>query len=148
MRIGETAHHDLEVFPWVLVYAIMIHHYNSLTCDTDRTEYKETLDEYSGHGGSKLIVKNRQAVYLPHSCVSEDGSQILTSSSSSIASPRLPSKTLKRRRRMLGPSTVILVQYSVKTNTESQTRPPIHRSQDQDWLGSETRCHRLKQCHL
>ena len=33
---------------------------------------------------------------------------------------------------------------SVKRNTKSQTRPPIHQSQDQDWLGSETQCHRFE----
>src|SRR5258706_3669437 len=63
------AHHDLESFLWVLVYAMMIHHYNSLTRDTDRTEYKETLDSYFGHGGVQVITEKRQAMYLAHSRV-------------------------------------------------------------------------------
>src|SRR5258706_12821938 len=66
------AHHDLESFLWVLVYAMMIHHYNSLTRDTDRTEYKETLDSYFGHGGVQVITEKRQAMYMAHSRVGED----------------------------------------------------------------------------
>jgi len=62
-------HHDLEAFLWVLVYAMMIHHYNSLTHETDRTKYKKTLDEYFGHGSANFISKNRQALYLAHACV-------------------------------------------------------------------------------
>ena len=66
------AHHDLEAFLWVLVYAMMIHHYNSLTHETDRAEYKETLDEYFGHGSAKFICINRQDLYLAHSRVGDD----------------------------------------------------------------------------
>ena len=38
------AYHDLEAFLWVLVYAMLIHNYNSLTTQTDREAHKETLD--------------------------------------------------------------------------------------------------------
>ena len=54
------AYHDLEAFLWVLVYAMMIHNYNSLTHETDRQEYKETLDSYFGHGSATIILKNRK----------------------------------------------------------------------------------------
>ena len=56
------AYHDLEAFLWVLVYAMMIHHYNSLTDDTDRQVYKDTLDSYFGHGSATIILKNRKAM--------------------------------------------------------------------------------------
>ena len=63
------AYHDLEAFLWVLVYAIMIHHYNSLTHEIDRKEYKVILDSYFGHGGAQVIIDKRQALYLAHSRV-------------------------------------------------------------------------------
>ena len=63
------AYHDLEAFLWVLVYAMMIHHYNSLTRETDRKEYKAILDSYFGHGGAQGIIEKRQALYLAHSRV-------------------------------------------------------------------------------
>jgi len=72
LSMKREAHHDLEAFLWVLVYAMMIHHYNSLTHETDRAEYKETLDEYFGHGSAKFIRKTRQDLYLAHSRVGED----------------------------------------------------------------------------
>ena len=56
------AHHDLEAFIWVLVYAMMIHHYNTLTRDTDIKEYKETLDSYFGHGSARIILDKRKAM--------------------------------------------------------------------------------------
>src|SRR5258706_8600861 len=67
------AHHDLESFLWVLVYAMMIHNYNSLTRNIDRTEYKETLDEYFGHGSVTAILKSRKAMlYSALAGVGED----------------------------------------------------------------------------
>src|SRR5258706_2704128 len=67
------AHHDLESFLWVLVYAMMIHNYNSLTRNIDRTEYKETLDEYFGHGSVTVILKSRKAMlYSALAGVGED----------------------------------------------------------------------------
>ena len=67
------AHHDLESFLWVLVYAMMIHRYNSLTRDTDRAEYKETLDSYFGHGSATIILDKRIAVvYSAQARVGED----------------------------------------------------------------------------
>ena len=63
------AYHDLEAFLWVLVYAMMIHHYNSLSRETDRKEYKAILDSYFGHGGAQVIIDKRQALYLAHSRV-------------------------------------------------------------------------------
>ena len=65
-------HHDLEAFLWVLVYAMMIHHYNTLERDTDRTEYKAILDSYFGHGGARVITEKRQALYLAHSRATSD----------------------------------------------------------------------------
>src|SRR5258706_424895 len=67
------AHHDLESFLWVLVYDMMIHRYNSLTHDTDRTEYKETLDSYFGHGSATIILdKHIAMVYSAQARVGED----------------------------------------------------------------------------
>ena len=45
----------------------MIHHYNSLTHETDRTDYNETLDSYFGHGCAKVILEKRHTLYLAHS---------------------------------------------------------------------------------
>jgi len=55
-------HHDLEAFIWVLVYAMMLHNYNSLTRETDRKDYKQTLDEYFGHGSARTTVSKRHAI--------------------------------------------------------------------------------------
>jgi hypothetical protein len=72
ISIEREAHHDLESFLWVLVYAMMIHHYNSLTHETDRVEYKQTLDTYFGHGCTEDIIKVRQDLYLAHSRVGDN----------------------------------------------------------------------------
>ena len=56
------AYHDLEAFLWVLVYAMMIHHYNSLTHGTDRDEYKAILDSHFGHGSATMILDKRTAM--------------------------------------------------------------------------------------
>ena len=60
LSIERQAYHDLEAFLWVLVYAMMIHNYNSLTHETEREEYKEILDSYFGHGSATIILKNRK----------------------------------------------------------------------------------------
>jgi len=73
LSMKREAHHDLEAFLWVLVYAMMVHHYNSLTHDTDRAEYKEILDEYFGHGSANTILKNRIAmIYSARAGVDEE----------------------------------------------------------------------------
>ena len=72
LSVERQPYHDLEAFLWVLVYAMMIHNYNSLTHETARKEYKEIIDSYFGHGGAKVIIKERQALYLAHSRVGED----------------------------------------------------------------------------
>jgi len=56
------AYHDLEGLLWVLVYAMMIHSYNSLTHEADRKEYKVTLDDYFGHGSARTIFVKRHAM--------------------------------------------------------------------------------------
>jgi hypothetical protein len=71
INMKREVHHDLESFLWVLVYAMMIHHYNSLTHETDRMEYKQILDTYFGHGCAEVIVDKRQTLYLAHSRVGE-----------------------------------------------------------------------------
>lgn len=73
LSVERQVYHDLEAFLWVLVYAIMIHNYNSLKNETDKKEYKEILDSYFGHGGAQVIIEKRQALYLAHSRVGEDG---------------------------------------------------------------------------
>ena len=65
----QEAYHDLESLIWVLVYAMMLHHYNSLTQETDRKEYKVVIDHYFGHGSTETIIEKRQAMYLAHSRV-------------------------------------------------------------------------------
>ncbi len=73
LSVERQAYHDLEAFLWVLVYAMMIHNYNSLTNEADRKEYKETLDKYFGHGGASVIVDQRQSMmYLARSSVADD----------------------------------------------------------------------------
>jgi len=69
LSIKREAHHDLEAFLWVLVYAMMIHHYNSLTHETDRTKYKGTIDNFFGHGSAEITTEKRQTLYLAHSRV-------------------------------------------------------------------------------
>jgi hypothetical protein len=69
LNMKREAHHDLEAFLWVLIYAMMIHHYDSLTRETDRRDYKVILDTYFGHGCAEVIVKERQDMYLAHSRV-------------------------------------------------------------------------------
>ena len=72
LSMERQVHHDLEAFLWVLVYAMMIHNYNSLIHETDREEYKETLDSYFGHGCAKVIVEKRHTLYLAHSRIGDD----------------------------------------------------------------------------
>ena len=72
LSMKREAYHDLEAFLWVLVYAMMIHHYNSLVHETDRTDYKEILDSYFGHGCAKVIIEKRHTLYLAHSRVGDD----------------------------------------------------------------------------
>jgi hypothetical protein len=66
------AYHDLESLLWVLVYSMMIHHYNSLRLETDRQEYKTVIDDYFGQGSAKTTTQRRQAMYLAHSRVGDD----------------------------------------------------------------------------
>ena len=73
LSMERHAYHDLEAFLWVLVYAMMIHNYNSLTHETDREEYKETLDSYFGHGSTTIILDKRTAmIYSALARVGED----------------------------------------------------------------------------
>ena len=72
LSMKREAYHDLEAFLWVLVYAMMIHNYDSLTNETDKAEYKETLDSYFGHGSAKVIVEKRHTLYLAHSRIGDD----------------------------------------------------------------------------
>ena len=65
-------HHDLEAFIWVLVYAMMIHNYNTLTHENDRKEYKATIDHHFGHGSAKIIIEKRQAMYMAHSRIGDN----------------------------------------------------------------------------
>jgi len=62
LSMKREVYHDLEALLWVLVYAMMIHNYNSLTREPDRKEYKETLDSYFGHGSAQIIVDKRKAM--------------------------------------------------------------------------------------
>ena len=72
LSMERQAYHDLEAFLWVLIYAMMIHHYNSLTRETDRQEYKDTLDSYFGHGSATIILDKRTAmIYSAQAPVSE-----------------------------------------------------------------------------
>ena len=64
-------YHDLEALIWVLVYTMMIHHYNSLTHEADRKNYKGIIDRFFGHGSAETIVEKRQAMYLAHSRVGD-----------------------------------------------------------------------------
>ena len=65
-------HHDLEALIWVLVYAMMIHNYNSLTHENDRKKYKAMIDHHFGHGSTDTIIEKRQAMYLAHSRVGQN----------------------------------------------------------------------------
>ena len=56
------SYHDLEALLWVLVYAMMIFNYNSLTKGADRKEYKQILDEYFGHGSATTTLLKRHAM--------------------------------------------------------------------------------------
>lgn len=67
LSMERQTHHDLESLLWVLVYSMMIHHYDSLTHPADRTEYKGVLDAYFGHGGPRAITEKRQFMYMAHS---------------------------------------------------------------------------------
>jgi hypothetical protein len=72
LSMKREAHHDLEAFLWVLVYAMMIHHYNSLTHETDRRDYKVILDSYFGHGSAEIILDKRASmIYLARARVGE-----------------------------------------------------------------------------
>jgi len=62
LNTKREVHHDLEALIWVLVYAVMIHNYNSLTRETDRKKYKQTLDEYFGHGSARTTFIKRHAM--------------------------------------------------------------------------------------
>jgi len=55
-------HHDLEALIWVLVYAMMVHSYNSSTRETDKKEYSVVLDDHFGHGSAKTILEKRKAM--------------------------------------------------------------------------------------
>ena len=57
-----NASHDLQGLLWVLVYAMMIHNYNSLTHEADRMRYKVTIDDYFGHGSARTIFIQRHAM--------------------------------------------------------------------------------------
>ena len=59
LSIKREAHHDLEGLIWVLVYAMMVHRYNSLIHETDRAEYKRELDSCFGHGSTHTIHQQR-----------------------------------------------------------------------------------------
>ena len=73
LSMERQVYHDLEAFLWVLVYAMMIHNYNSSTHETDRHEYKETLDSYFGHGSTTIILDKRTAmIYSAQARVGED----------------------------------------------------------------------------
>jgi len=65
-------YHDLEALLWVLVYAMMIRNYNSLTHENDRKAYKKEIDNYFGHGSTKTIAEKRQIMYLAHSRVGDN----------------------------------------------------------------------------
>lgn len=70
---AREVHHDLESFLWVLIYAIMLHNYNSLPSEIDRAAYKEKLDAYFGHGSAHVVVDKRQGmVYLAMGRVGDD----------------------------------------------------------------------------
>ena len=56
------AYHDLEALIWVLLYAMMIHNYNSLTQETDRKRYKRIIDDYFGHGSAQNILDKRYSM--------------------------------------------------------------------------------------
>ena len=62
LSLERKAYHDLEALIWVLVYAMMIHNYNSLANETDRKGYKKILDDYFGHGSAQMILDRRHAM--------------------------------------------------------------------------------------
>lgn len=73
LRTERETYHDLEALIWVLVYAMMIHNYDSLTNQTDRKEYKAILDNYFGHGSASTTFIKRHAMWsLAHSDVGLD----------------------------------------------------------------------------
>jgi len=72
LSMKREVYHDLEALLWVLVYAMMIHHYNSLTHESDRNDYKAKIDHHFGHGSAGTIVEKRQALYIAHSRVGQN----------------------------------------------------------------------------
>jgi hypothetical protein len=73
LNTKREAYHDLESLLWVLVYSMMIHHYNSLQLETDRQEYKTVIDDYFGQGSAKTTIQRRQSMlYLARSPIGDD----------------------------------------------------------------------------
>jgi hypothetical protein len=67
------AYHDLESLLWVLVYSMMIHHYNSLQLETDRQKYKTVIDRFFGHGSAETITEKRETMlYVTRSRASDN----------------------------------------------------------------------------
>ena len=62
LSVERKAYHDLEALIWVLIYAMMIHNYNSLTREIDRKSYKKILDDYFGHGSAQMVLDKRHAI--------------------------------------------------------------------------------------
>jgi len=72
LSMKREAYHDLEALLWVLVYAMMIHHYNSLAHEGDRKDYKSMIDHHFGHGSAETIIEKRQAMYMAHSRIGQN----------------------------------------------------------------------------
>lgn len=72
LSVKREPHHDLEAFLWVLVYVMMIHHYNSLTNEGDRKKYRGYIDEFYGHGSFTPLFRAREDLISAPKRVSED----------------------------------------------------------------------------
>jgi hypothetical protein len=72
LSVKREPHHDLEALFWVLVYAMMIHHYNSLFNDDDRKKYRGYIDEFFGHGSFTPLFRSREDLISAPKRVSED----------------------------------------------------------------------------
>lgn len=72
LSVKREPHHDLEAFFWVLVYAMMIHHYNSLINEDDRKKYHGYTDEFFGHGSFTPLFRSREDLISAPKRVSED----------------------------------------------------------------------------
>lgn len=72
LSVKREPHHDLEAFLWVLVYAMMIHYYNSLTNEDDRKKYRGYIDEFFGHGSFTPLFRAREDLISAPKRVSED----------------------------------------------------------------------------